>query len=220
MGNGRKSDSENGGIGLAISCFEGWTKGKVLMACKVKVNRHGYLAFRLYWNGNESWEGTDWKDTPKNRERAEARAVLMSEEIKDRTFDYLKWFPDGNRAHLFKPNNEAENKDKMVGEFYRDWIERRKPPFVRPGLPHDYTRQFGRYILPKFENTRIVDITLPVLEALRSHLNGEMGLSLKSCRNIIDGTFRAMMRFANLEWARIISPKSPKAMMIALNYHR
>ena len=30
------------------------------MACKVKVNRHGYLAFRLYWDGNESWEGTDW----------------------------------------------------------------------------------------------------------------------------------------------------------------
>ncbi len=27
------------------------------MACKVKVNRHGYLAFRLYWDGNESWEG-------------------------------------------------------------------------------------------------------------------------------------------------------------------
>ena len=47
-----------------------------------------------------------------------------------------------------------------------------------------------------------------------------MGLSLKSCRNIIDGTFRAMVRdarkhgigekdhFTNLEWARIIiSPK-------------
>jgi integrase len=46
-----------------------------------------------------------------------------------------------------------------------------------------------------------------------------MGLSLKSCRNVIDGTFRAMMRdarkhgigekdhFAQLEWARIVSPK-------------
>jgi integrase len=46
-----------------------------------------------------------------------------------------------------------------------------------------------------------------------------MGLSLKSCRNVIDGTFRAMMRdarkhgigekdhFAQLEWARGVSPK-------------
>ena len=46
-----------------------------------------------------------------------------------------------------------------------------------------------------------------------------MGLSLKSCRNILDGTFRALIRdarkhgigekdhFAELEWPRIVSPK-------------
>ena len=45
------------------------------MACKVKVNRHGFLAFRLYWNGTESWEGTGLKDNAKNRKRVEARAV-------------------------------------------------------------------------------------------------------------------------------------------------
>jgi hypothetical protein len=79
---------------------------------------------------------------------------------------------------------------------------------------YDYTRQFRCYILPKFEDTPIVEVTLPVLEAFRSYLNQEMGLSLKSCRNIIDGTFRAMMRdarkhgigekdhFADLEWPR------------------
>src|SRR5258706_5645250 len=102
------------------------------MACKVKVNQHGYLAFRLFWNGLRSWEGTDWKDTSKNRDRAEARALIMTEQIKDETFDYLKWFPVGNKAHFFKPKNESEHKTKTVGEFYRDWIERKKPPFVRP----------------------------------------------------------------------------------------
>jgi integrase len=189
------------------------------MACKVKVNRHGFLAFRLYWEAYESWEGTSWKDTPKNRERAEARAVLISEQIENGTFDYLKWFPDGNKAGVFKPKAESDNKPKTVGTFYRDWIERKKPPFVRPGLHYDYTRQFRRYILPKFEETLIVEVTLPILETFRSYLNQEMGLSLKSCRNIIDGTFRAMMRdarkhgigekdyFADLEWPRIVSPK-------------
>jgi integrase len=189
------------------------------MACKVKVNRHGRLAFRLYWDGYQSWEGTDWRDTPKNRERAEARAVLISEQIEKETFDYLKWFPDGNKAHVFKPQDESESKAKTVGAFYLDWIERKKPPFVRPGLHYDYTRQFRRYILPKFEDTPIVEVTLPILEAFRSYLNQEMGLSPKSCRNIIDGTFRAMMRdarkhgigekdyFADLEWPRIVSPK-------------
>ena len=189
------------------------------MACKVKVNQHGFLAFRLYWNCHESWEGTEWRDTPKNRERAEARAVLISEQMDNGSFDYLKWFPEGNKAHLFRPKDEIKSKEITVGEFYRGWIERKKPPFVRPGLHYDYSRQFRRYILPKFEETPIVEVTLPILEAFRAYLNQEMGLSLKSCRNIIDGTFRAMMRdarrhgigdkdhFADLEWPRIASPK-------------
>ena len=188
------------------------------MACKVKVNRHGFLAFRLYWNGYESWEGTEWRDTPKNREKAQARAVLISEEMEQGVFDYLNWFPEGNKAEQFKPKGEA-NPLKSVGEYYNDWIERKKPPFIRPGLHHDYQRQFKRYILPKFENTQIAEIRLELLEAFRIYLSQEMGLSLKSCRNIIDGTFRAMMRdarkhgiaekdyFADLEWPRLSTAK-------------
>jgi len=49
-----------------------------LMACKVVVNRHGFVAFRLYWNGMESWEGTGLSDTAKNHRRVEARAVLIT----------------------------------------------------------------------------------------------------------------------------------------------
>lgn len=146
------------------------------MACSVKTNRHGRLAFRLYWNALESWEGTGLKDTEKNRQRMEARAVLISEEMEQGRFDYLQWFPDGNKAHIFKPKElEGKRKPQTVGEFYRDWIERKKPPFVRPGLHYDYTRQFRRYILPKFEETRIIDVTLPELEAFRSYLNQEDG---------------------------------------------
>jgi len=191
------------------------------MACKVKVNRHGNLAFRFYWNGREFWQGTDWKDTPKNRTKAEGKAVEITEEIKGGAFSYLKWFPNGNKADDFRPKNENQIKPEnvTVGAFYREWIERRKPPFVRPGLHYDYTRQFRRYILPKFDEMPIVEVTLPVVEAFRSYLNQDMALSLKSCRNITDGTFRAMMRdarkhgigekdhFADLEWPRIASPK-------------
>src|SRR5215204_1524013 len=107
------------------------------MACKVKANQHGYLTFRLYWDGMESWEGTGLKDSPKNRERALARALLISEEIKQRSFNYLKWFPEGNGAELFKPKDDSKSKPQTVGGFYRDWIERKKPPFVRPGLHYD-----------------------------------------------------------------------------------
>jgi hypothetical protein len=172
------------------------------MACKVKVNRHGYLAFRFYWNGREFWQGTGWTDTPKNRTKAEGKAVEMTEEIKAGTFSYLGWFPEGNNADEFRPKREEADVDAKgltIGEYYRDWIERRKPPFVRPGLHHDYVRQFRRYILPDFETKCLVDVDLIALDVFRASLNQVAGLSLKSCRNIIDGTFRAMMRDARAE---------------------
>jgi hypothetical protein len=174
------------------------TERKALMACKVKVSRHGKLAFRFYWNGREFWQGTDWKDTAKNRIKAEGKAVEITEQIKAGTFDYLKWFPNGNKADDFRPKSDAQAAERSltVAEYYRDWIERRKPPFVRPGLHHDYVRQFRRYILPNFESKRLVDVDLMALDVFRASLNQVGGLSLKSCRNIIDGTFRAMMRDA------------------------
>jgi integrase len=199
------------------------TERKALMACKVKVSRHGKLAFRFYWNGREFWQGTDWKDTAKNRIKAEGKAVEITEQIKAGTFDYLKWFPNGNKADDFRPKSDAQAAERSltVAEYYRDWIERRKPPFVRPGLHHDYVRQFRRYILPNFESKRLVDVDLMALDVFRASLNQVGGLSLKSCRNIIDGTFRAMMRdaraekpslgltdhFANLRWKRLPTSK-------------
>jgi len=192
------------------------------MACKVKINRHGFLAFRLFWDRKSSWEGTGLKNTSENMELTKAKAVLISREIKKGKFDYLKWFPEGNKAANYRPKKEEP---ETVGQFYRKWIERKKPPFVRPALERDYRQQFGStkpnsgYILPQFANTRLSDVDLTLLENFRIYLNEEKELSIKSCRNIIDGTFRAMMRdakkeglidkhpFGDLEWPRKSQPK-------------
>jgi len=132
------------------------------------------------------------------------------------TFDYLKRFPDGNKARLFKPKTPQV---ETVGQYFQGWIERKKPPFVRPALERDYRQQYNNYIKGRFEYTKLADVDLPSLEKFRIYLREERGLSLKSCRNIIDGTFRAMMRdaridglvekdvFANLRWPRISQPK-------------
>lgn len=188
------------------------------MACLVKVNRHGRLAFRVYWTDPklgplESWEGTGLKDTPRNRRRVEAKAELINDEIEKGTFDYLKWFPEGNRAELFKPEKK---KPQTVGDYYRVWIESKKPPFVRAGQARDYRDHFRRYILPAFENVELPDVTPRSLLDFRTYLQEERGLSLKSCRTIIDASFRAMMRdarkidhlietdpFAALDWPRL-----------------
>ncbi len=136
------------------------------MSCKVKVNKHGFLAFRLIWQKTRSWEGTGLKDTPENRKDLEAQARLISREIKQGIFDYLKWFPEGNRSQLFKPKTQP----LTVGQYFRKWIEGKKPPIVRPGLERDYREHFKRYILPRFEYTKISDITPRLLEDFRTYL--------------------------------------------------
>jgi integrase len=190
------------------------------MACKIIVNRHGHLTFRIYFAGQEFWEGTSHPDTPEDRLLVEAQAKLISREIKKGIFDYLRWFPNGNKAHLFRPTPAAEKPLKTIREYYKLWIERKKVPFIRPGLARDYRDHFGRYILPKFENTALSELTPADLEAFRSYLVEERGLSVKSARNIIDASFRAMMRdarqvdyliekdpFEALRWPRIRNAK-------------
>jgi hypothetical protein len=92
------------------------------MACTVDTNRHKrFLRYKLYWNGMESTEGTKLKDTPQNRKRLEARAQLISEEMEAGTFDYLKWFPNGNKADHFRPtvNKQLETKPLTIKHFTR-----------------------------------------------------------------------------------------------------
>lgn len=62
------------------------------MGCSVRTNRHGYLAFRLRFQGLESHEGTKLRDTPENRRKIEVRARAINNEIRDRAFEYLRWF--------------------------------------------------------------------------------------------------------------------------------
>ena len=51
------------------------------MACYVETNQHGNLRFKLYWKGMQWTEGAKkLKDTARNHQRMEARAVLISEE--------------------------------------------------------------------------------------------------------------------------------------------
>jgi integrase len=171
------------------------------MGCKIRVSKKGLLVYRLFWNKMTSWEGTTLPDTPENRKLVEADAIRITREIKAGRFDYLKWFPAGNKARLLKPPGQLNS----IRAYYETWIQRKRPPLVRKSQERDYKQHFNRYILPRFGDLEFNDLTPPRLIEFRDYLLHDIprknkktpkGLSLKTVRNIIDGSFRAMIRDA------------------------
>jgi integrase len=142
----------------------------------------------------ESWEGTWWKETPKNRVKAEARAVLISEQMENGAFDYLKWFPDGNRAHLFRTQPKHKVDLQKIRAAYNEWILDKKPPFIRKSLELKYHGHFTAYILPLHGDVYLHLYSVSHIRDLRLHLVDEKGLSLKTAKNVIGATLRAFFR--------------------------
>ncbi len=85
-----------------------------------------------------------------------------------------------------------------VEEFYERWIETKIEPLFRRSLIKTYRQHFNAYILPAFKSVRLAGIGTRELTEYRVGLL-RRGLGVKTCRNIIDGTFRAMYRDARAE---------------------
>src|SRR5262245_13796990 len=173
------------------------------MACKVKVNRHGFLAFRLYWDGHESWEGTGLRDTTKNRQRMEARAVLISEEMECGAFEYLKWFPSGNKASLFKPQTEKANErkaePKTIRQRYDDWIKDKVPPIAKKSRGRKYRSHFTVHILPLHGDKWMHLYGVTEIRELLADLTQKKHLTVKTAKNVMNATLRAFFRDAVAE---------------------
>ena len=169
------------------------------MACRITNNRHGILTFRISWLGKRFWKSTGRRDTTRNRAYVEGLGRVISDAMERGTFS-LDWFEETNKTTQRK---EEDGRPETVGEYFRVWIQRQRPPLVRPHLERDYREHFERYILPKFANTPLRGVTPSMIEALRSYLihdwknrNTGKPLSLKSAKNVIGGSLRALWRDA------------------------
>ena len=85
-----------------------------------------------------------------------------------------------------------------VEDFYNRWIETKVEPLVRLSTVNDYRSHFQGYILPAFKHLRLAALATRDLNEFRLALL-KRGLAVKTCRNIIDASFRAMYRDARLE---------------------
>ena len=108
-----------------------------------------------------------------------------------------------------------------VRTFHERWMKRQDGANVRPTRTRDYRVHFNRYVFDILGDTPMGGPTLDHLEDLRSTLRNR-GLSDKTIRNVIDGSLRAMFRYARdlaedegfavafpferMKWARMIVP--------------
>src|SRR5947199_5543333 len=171
------------------------------MACLIRCRR-GRLVYRLRWDANESQEGTGLRDTPTNRARLGRKAAAITDEMAEGRFDYLRWFPNGNKSQLFRPASAASVPVPTVREYAEGtWLPRKLPPYVRATLARTYRKHLQKHVLPAFGDTPINGVTPAALEDFRAMMTrpeaeGGRGLTIKTARDVIDGTFRALHRDA------------------------
>jgi integrase len=85
-----------------------------------------------------------------------------------------------------------------VKEFYDKWIEQQVPPLVRRSRTRDHRQAFNKHILPRFGAMALKDVKTGELRVWQAELL-KTGLKVKSVRNILDSSFRALYRDARSE---------------------
>jgi len=173
------------------------------VGCIVKTNQNGNLALRLFFNGLRSWEGIrGLKDTPENRDFLKAKAKVISREIREKKFDYLRWFPDGNLAHLFKRDNAPSPSQITVESYYNDWIKKQAER-VRAHRVKDYGAIKRHVLKTRVGKMAFGKIPLGLLKVadlheLQTKLKAK-GLKARSVNGVVHSCLRAMIRDARID---------------------
>lgn len=161
--------------------------------CTVEVKIRT-LRLRFRYRGRRYAFSTGLRDTPENRIRAEKHGRLVAATIA----------AGGNPLPLFETKHETKTKKAgpTVREYYVQWIADKHPPLVRRAQERDYRRHLEKYVLPRLGHLPIGELTARDVLGLRSALLacGLKGkpLTLKSVKNIVAGSFRAMCRDARI----------------------
>src|SRR5262245_27842109 len=147
-------------------------------------------------------------------------ADVMSQEIAEGRFDNLHWFPNGSKAQLFNTAIIPKAAPKSLAVYVeKTWLPRKVAPNVRASLAQTYRKHWNKHIKPAFGSWPLTAITTAALEDFKVKLTAAepsgKGLKMKTARDIIDATFRAVIRdarhvdrvvtvdpFAELTWPR------------------
>ena len=95
-----------------------------------------------------------------------------------------------------------------VKKYYERWIETKIEPLYRKALESGYRQHFKKHIMDKFGHMPLDQLNTGHLVEFRAALLKKR-LSVKTVRNIIDGSFRAMYRDARAEYNRDLQGYDP-----------
>jgi integrase len=112
------------------------------------------------------------------------------------TFDYLRHFPNGNKAGLFQPEQERQTAAEHTIKNYYDTLITKQEHRVK-----DYKSQFQLHILPEkidgitFSAIYLGQLRISHLEKLQIHLRSK-GLKANSVNAVVHGSLKAMLKDA------------------------
>jgi integrase len=181
--------------------------------------RAGRLRLRFRWQGKPHSIATGLADTPENRRALWLLAKKVGAVIKageNPTTVLMK-------AMMRCPPAPADaapcpRLGPTVAEYAHGWIAQQTPPLVRKAQARDYRRHVLRYVVPTLGSLSLVDVKPSDLRGVQAELFAR-GLSVRYVKNILAGSFRAMIRqatadglvtqdpFAGLKWPKATTPE-------------
>jgi integrase len=200
------------------------------LGCALEA-RHGKLRLRFRWCGPDGRlkqfsRATDEPDTAEGRAKLAPLAKLIGSAI-EAGRDPLAVLGEVTIATITTPSARPavpECDVWTVRRYYERWIVDKVPPEVRKAQAQDYRRHVERYVLPKLGDVALSELDGRLIIGLRSELR-QSGLSLKYVKNILAGSFKAMIRdareidrllthdpFLGVRWPRVEVP-GPEPLM-------
>jgi hypothetical protein len=187
----------------------------------VVTNQHGYLRFRIFWEGSDIAVSTRFRDDGplgRNARLVAAKAILIEEKLHNGAELHRALLEVlGDCPPRLMPAVSPVSKARTLRSYYDEWIERRVPPLVRVSTATRHRLCFRAIILPEFGAAPFDDVTKSRLEAFRAKLlRGQTRRgttrTVKAVRNIIDWHLRSLWRdaeregcagaFPRLDWPR------------------
>ena len=181
--------------------------------CAVEAHK-GRLRLRFRWQGQRYSRTTALLSTAENRAQLQKLADLIAATIAVGKDPFVLLEP----KQVVVRSGATEPKAQTVRDYFELWIADKVPPMVRKAQARDYRRHIEDYVLEPLGDLVIAELSPRDVLGLRAQLL-QRGLSLKYVKNILAGSFKAMIRdareidrvvvldpFVGVRWGRIAVP--------------